>query len=275
MNHSVALSALPTWLANETASRGDDVAVLAGHFAIMSAGNAAIDGLGDLPPPAGAAGMVEFTRATWRLACETAASNPALRFRMVVLVDDIQMVRPLVADRGSAERLAAAIAAQYLDTVRDLPAYHARELAGHGVAADRTLRRSAERALFSERELRRDVVHRLRTAVAGSNGNGASLATSDNGSTITAMVRGEGECSLVQSGHATCAGGYVELVSALYDRGIRKLVSLVPMRCLGQVALGTRLARALFPLDGLTVVNVAIGDTGATTSAVVDRQGTD
>ena len=274
MSHSIAVAELPAWLAAETATGGSEAAVLAGHFAIMSAGNAAIDGLDDVPPPSGAASMVEFTRDTWRVACETAAHNPALDFRMVVLVDDIQFVRPLVADRSNAERLAAALSAHYLEKARDLPPHHARELARHGVAADRILRHSAERSLFSERELRRDVVHRLRR-VAGESGNRASIGTSDSGSTITATLPDEGEYALVQSGHASCAGGYAELVSALYDRGIRKLVALVPQRCLGQVALGTRLALALFPLKGLTVVNVAIGDVGTTTNAVVDRHGTD
>ena len=83
----------------------------------------------------------------------------------------------------------------------------------------------------------------------------------------------QGDYCLVHSGHTTCAGGYVELLSTLHRRGVRKLIALVPMRCLGQVALGTELARSLFALPGFTVVNVAVPNPDAAAAVVVD--GTD
>ena len=58
----------------------------------------------------------------------------------------------------------------------------------------------------------------------------------------------------------TALSGYIELLSRLHAQGVRKLVAMVPMRCLGQIALGTTLARQLYPLPGLGVINVAVPD---------------
>ena len=141
------------------------------------------------------------------------------------------------ADRSVAERLGAALARDYSDMVRELPAFHQRELTARGLTSGRILRNS------------------------------------DDGNTMMVTLPEQGDYCLVHSGHTTCAGGYVELLSTLHRRGVRKLIALVPMRCLGQVAMGTELARSLFALPGFTVVNVAVPNPDAAAAVVVDGTG--
>jgi hypothetical protein len=270
MSYSVEVGELAEWLAGEATSRAGDVAILAGHFAIFSAGGTPGDLLDGTPaPPAGAADMLAFTRTTWHLACELAKLHPERPFAAVPLVDDIQFVRPLIPDRSTAERLASALARQYLEQTPRLPAFHLHSLAAHGVPESRVLRACDAHWLFSERQLRSDAVRRLRAHHRDGGGRRAGLASSDGGSTMTVTLPEHGEYCVVQSGHTTCAGGYVELLARLHQRGIRKLIAMVPMRCIGQVALGTELAHWLFPLPRLTVVNVGMPAPGTTDKASV------
>jgi hypothetical protein len=257
MSRAIALDGLGDWLAGEVGDGGSDVAILAGHFAIFSAGGAASDLLAEVALPlAGAREMVDFTRITWRAACQAGASA----FRLVVLVDDVQFVRPQLNDRGLSERLAAELAANYLRAVPRLPAYHARELVAHGMTDDRVLRASATHWLFSERQLRVDSVRHLRQRAAGEARAGSKLVSSADGNTMSVSLADGGDYCLIHSGRTSCAGGYIELLSRLHAQGVRRLIALVPMRCLGQIALGTSLAQQLLDLDNLTVVNVAIPD---------------
>ena len=271
MTSTVPVTALAEWLAGEVAVPGP-VAVLAGHFAIYSAGGTAHELL-DEPDaaPAGAGPMIEFTRHTWTVACQVAANQPGRPFQLVPLVDDIQFVRPALADRGASERLAAALAADYLERVRELPRFHARELQARGLAHDRILRQSEDRWLFSERGLRIAAVYRLRRRRLARSTHRVALEESDGGSTMTVTLPGQSEYRLVQAGHTTCAGGYLELLAALHDRGIRKLVAMVPLRCLGQVSLGTSLARHILALSRFTAISVGIPDAGTTGVATVAR----
>ena len=62
MSGPIALEALGEWLRDEIGDGGDDVAVLAGHFAIYSAGATATDMLdGTMIQVAGAREMLDFT----------------------------------------------------------------------------------------------------------------------------------------------------------------------------------------------------------------------
>jgi hypothetical protein len=272
MTHSVAVDALPAWLANELHGSSDDVAVLAGHFAIFSAGAAPADLLDpDAVVPSGAAAMLAFTRLSWQLACDAAAAANSGQFRLVVMVDDIQFVRPVNSERSMTERLAAALARDYLTRVRELPSYHAATLQRHQLDPARVVRWASDRWLFSERELRQAAVHHLRQHVAVPGGKRAGVTSTDNGNTVNVRLPEQGDYCLVQSGHTSCAGGYVELLSTLYQRGVRKLIALVPARCLGQVALGTELARHLYDLKELQVVNVALPDHESGAAAIVSR----
>jgi hypothetical protein len=261
VSRAIALDQLGDWLAEEIGAGGDDVAVLAGHFAIFSAGGVAADLLdADAPPIPGAREMLDFTRVTWRAACEAATRREHDLSRLVVLVDDVQFVRPQLNDRGLSERLAAELAANYLGAVPRLPAYHTRELAASSIADHRIMRASADQWLFSERQLRIDSVRHLRQQVAGDAHSGRHLVSSADGNTVSVSLAEGGDYCLVHSGRTSCVGGYIELLSRLHAQGVRKLIALVPMRCLGQIALGTTLARQLFGLQNLDVANVAVPD---------------
>lgn len=230
----------------------DGTVVLAGHFAIYSAGGRATDHLDDAGALGAQAGFVEFTRASWQAACELAAPGAQ---RLLVLVDDIQYVRPALDDRGTRERLGAALAADYLRRTPALPPFHARELEARGIGAGRIVKRREDGWLFSERTLREEAVARIRASVAGN----PALAASESGSRIQMHDPELGEHTLVHSGHTSCAGGYLELVMQLHERGVRRLVAVVPRRCLGPVTVGSRIAATHFGARGIEVVNIAIG----------------
>lgn len=272
MSQRVDLATVPEWLAAEVEGRGNDVAVFGGHFVIFSAGAAATDLLDDsAATPDGAEEMLEFTRLTWRWVCDAARASASSQFRSVVMADDIQFVRPVTRDRAVTERLAAALACDYLETVNTLPTFHLRELAARGISTSRVLRRTEQRWLFSERELRHAAVRRVRQHHTAGGGSRAGLTSSDNGNTMTVTLPEQGDYCLVHSGHTTCAGGYVELLASLYERGIRQLIAFVPMRCLSQVSLGTELAMSLFPLPGFAVTNVAVPAPGTASYVVLDH----
>jgi hypothetical protein len=280
MTTTLPLADLERWLAAELADGAPQgTALLAGHFALFTAGGAALDHLDDLTPHAAAnAGMMAFSKFTWQAACgalhasrtpTTAAGNAA---QLLVLADDIQFVRPALADRSAAERLGAAVVAHYFATTPRLPAYHTRTLESSGIATGAVLACRDDRWLFSERELRSAAVRRLRAhAASGDDRASAALNASTDGSTITVTTPEHGDYCLVHSGHTTCAGGYVELLADLHERGIQRLIALVPMRCLGPITLGTSLAFQLLGLRGLSVVNVAIPDVTTGARAAVAR----
>jgi len=272
MSHTVDLATVPEWLGREVENGGSDVAVFGGHFAIFSAGATATDLLDDATTiPDGAEEMLEFTRLTWRWLCDAARANPTSQFRAVVMADDIQFVRPITQDRAVAERLAAALARDYFESHGTLPDFHLRELTTRGLATSRVLHHTDQRWLFSERDLRHAAVRRVRQHHTTGGGSRAGLTSSDNGNTMTVTLPEQGDYCLVHSGHTTCAGGYVELLASLYERGIRRLIAFVPMRCLSQVSLGTELAMSLFQLPGFAVTNVAVPAPGTSPSVVLDH----
>jgi hypothetical protein len=238
----------------EVALAGADPAtsvVLAGHFAIFTAGGRASDFLDDPKSLAAHTGMIDFARRSWAAGCDVVAAAPGPR--LLVLVDDIQFVQPTLPDRGARERLAAALVADYLRRTPTLPAFHLRELDSRDISRSRVVRRRDDAWMFSERALRTAAVERIRTAAHAptrgttgiGHGGGATLVTSSD-SRIVVRDAELGEHTLVHSGHTSCAGGYLELVMQLAERGVTRLVSLVPARCLGPVSVGTHLARTLF-----------------------------
>jgi hypothetical protein len=123
--------------------------------------------------------------------------------------------------------------------------------------------------IFSERQLRIDAVRHMRQQLAADAGSQVGLSGSEDGSTVTVSLAEGGDYCLIHSGRTSCVGGYIELLSRPYALGVRKLVALIPMRCLGQIALGTGLARQLYRLPNFSVVNVAIPDPAVGVSAHV------
>lgn len=272
MTTSVPLDGLATWLRAELEdARAGDVAVLAGHYAIFTAGATAVDLLDDDTVPAAAVEMVAFTKRTWTAACDAIAGPESPVARLLVLVDDIQFVRPALSDIAARERLGAALAENYLRGMRALPAWHAGVVRDRGIGAERVLRRDADRVVFSERELRARAVRHVRQRLHTADAARAGLTANDDESRITVAHPDHGDYCLVHSGHTSCAGGYIELLATVHRAGIRTLISMIPMRCLGPVTLGTALAPRLFGIDGLTVINVAIPDVASGEPAAISR----
>jgi len=275
MTFSVPLAGVGDWLRSEIA-RGPvgATAVLAGHFAIFTTGGAAIDLLDDAQVPRNVpVDFLDFTRLTWTAACEAVAAERASGARLVVLLDDVQFVRPALDDRGAAERLGGALAATYLRRHALLPLWHTRVMAEHRIGGGDVLPQSDVQWLFSERALRSALVQRLKAMLRSGDPRAAGLAASADRSSITITDPEYGEYCLVHSGHTNCAGGFVQLLADVHARGVRKLISLVPMRCLGPITVGTALGGRLFGLQGLEVVNVAVPDVSAGLPASVVSAG--
>lgn len=233
------------------------LAILAGHYAVFSSGGAPQDFLDGDGADAGAANaMVRFTKATWEAACRVVARAGAGKARLVVLVDDVQFVRPTLANRSDNERLAAALVDYYLERTTSLPAYHARVMAELGVD-DRAVVASAEgRVVFSERALRRELVSHVRSRIVRAGASGALRSDAGDGHVMVAHPDG-GEYQLVHSGHTNCAGAYIALQVAMQQSGIRHLIALVPDRCFGPVCTGAVIA-PLLGVTGIRVTNIAV-----------------
>jgi len=260
MTKSVALPDLAVWIRDQLRDDNRATVILAGHYSIFSAGGHAVDFLGaDDAPPAAAAEMIAFTRYTWSTACEALAGANTKNVQLLVLVDDVAFVRPLAGDVSIRERLGASLATSYLERVTALPDYHTDTLAGSGLCAESVCKLRDDRWVFSERELRMAHVRRLRGLLhSGEAGN--KLTASSDESEITAHSVDHGDHCLVHSGRTNCAGGYLELLATLEERGVKRLMALVPMRCLAPISVGTALAGDLFSLHGLSVINVAVPD---------------
>ena len=260
MTKSVALPDLSGWIREQVQDESCPTVILAGHYSIFSAGGHAVDFLGnDDTPPAAASEMIAFTRYTWSTACEALAGANAKHVQLLVLVDDVAFVRPLAGDVSVRERLGASLATSYLERLTALPVYHTGALAAGGLCAESICKLRDDRWVFSERELRMAHVRRLR-GLLHSGEAGSRLTASSDESEITAHSVDHGDHCLVHSGRTNCAGGYLELLATLGERGVKRLMALVPMRCLAPISVGTALAGDLFSLHGLSVVNVAVPD---------------
>ena len=271
MSSALPLAQLESFLADEIAAAPPGtVALLAGHFAIFTQGGDATDALDgtDVTAPRD---FLAFTRRTWEAACSAVAAQREQRARLMVLVDDVLGVRPALANRAAAEKLGAELVARYFARTPELPAYHAGVARAHGLGAEQILRRDDTRWLFSERDLRAALVTHVHRELRGAGEHTAVLCESADSSTITVSHPEHGAYCLVHSGHTNCAGGYGEVLAEAHRRGVRSLVSMVPMRCLAPVSVGTALARELYALNDLRVVNVAIGDPTVDAPAVVSR----
>lgn len=273
MTRTLPLSGLTDWLRTEVASaRPGEVAVLAGHYAIFTSGGDAVDLLDTRDAPAGAPrDLLDFTRFSWTAACAALTGVRERKARLVVLVDDLQFVRPDLNDRSTRERLAAELVNRYLTRVNTLPEYHARVLQAHGLGTDEVLAHSSNRWLFSERELRLELVRHLKEEIDAGDATSSGLHCNEDRSTISVSDPTYGDYCIVQSGHTNCAGGYVELLAQLRSRGVRTLIALVPMRCIGPITMGTALVSRLRSAEGCTVINVAIADVKSDVPAAVAR----
>lgn len=272
MTSTVPMRDLSGWLRSEI-SRGRDAetVVLAGHYAIFSAGANAADFLHrDEEHSPSVAEMLAFTKYTWTTACEAVGAERERHARLLVLVDDVTFVRPVVSDTRVREQLSDAVATQYLSAMPALPPFHTAALAANGLGNGAVFRYGRDRWVFAERELRVAHVRRLKALLKSGNAPRTLTANSDQ-SEINVSLEDHAAHCLVHSGHTNCAGGYLELLATLHSRGVRRLIALVPMRCLGPITVGTSLANQLFSLNKLSVTNVVVPDVTSDVPAAVVR----
>jgi hypothetical protein len=272
MTSTVPMRDLAAWLQAEIAhGRDAETVVLAGHYAIFSAGANAVDYLHrDEEHSAPIAEMLAFSKYTWKTACEAVASQRELHARLLVLVDDVTFIRPVIGDTHVREQLSDTLAAHYLSALPELPPFHATALDANGLANGAVFKHGRDRWVFAERELRVAHVRRLKALLKSGHAPRTLTANADQ-SEINVSLEDHAAHCLVHSGHTNCAGGYLELLATLHARGVRRLIALVPMRCLGPITVGTSLANKLFALDRLTVTNVAVPDVTSDVPAAVMR----
>lgn len=272
MIKSLRLADLAAWLQEEilSSARGT-VAILAGHFALFSRGGTPSDLLDDRAPRSDAgAEMIRFTRLTWEVACEAVRRTKAQAPRLVLLADDIQHIDPPLKDQRIRESLKAELVRLYFDSVPELPRYHARVLRDQELNGSAVLPHSPTRWLFSENELRIKLVRHLKRDLDHGPRPRSGVTTNEDRSDMSVTHPEFGVQCLVQSGHASCAGGYLELVSELSGYGISKLIALVPMRCLAPVLTGAALVGQLGTFGKCRMINAAIPDPLSGADAIID-----
>jgi hypothetical protein len=255
-SQSVSPRHLKSFLLDRLAESAEtSTVILAGHYALFSAGGMPSDELHE-EGATDRSGMLAFTRDTWRAACESVATVGAERAKLLVLVDDVQFIRPQLEDRRMSESVAAALSNLYLGQTPSLPEYHARTMEEFGLTGDSIITYSNSRVVFSERELRNELVRYVKAPTAKSS---RFLKIGNNGSDVTVVNVDGGEYQLVFSGNTNCAGAYIALQLVLRQRDIRDLIALIPGRCFGPVCTGTAIA-SLLGVQGFRVTNVSVDD---------------
>ncbi|HXT16432.1 MAG TPA: hypothetical protein VN706_12420 [Gemmatimonadaceae bacterium] len=267
----IELPKLSEWLAQRIVdAEPSRVAVLAGHYALFSAGGKTMDFLDASSFPEGVpADLMAFTKFTWYAACQALASACSPRTQLVASVDDVQFVRPAVEDRHLREQLAVALVEQYYQAVPELPHFHHVLLSQAGLDADDVLPCMENRWLFSERWLRQRSVGHLREHAMNGRHGLAHLHSDETLSRISVRDPELGEFCMIESGNGNCASGYFELITELRMRGVELLIAMIPMRCLAQITAATVLAERLGVANGFRVVNVSLADVEAELPAQV------
>jgi len=266
---SISLSSLSVFLEKEIQKgKEGETALLSGHFAVFSAGATPQDYLGVENPPEIARSMVSFTKTTWVASCTALARASTSKAKMVLLVDDVAFLRPKLADRRAAEKLAAALSDIYLAKLNPIPGYHLETMQQHELSIDCLLPTSSGGLVFSERELRSELIHSLRADLVRSH---TEVHYSENDTSVSIQM-GEGSYQLAYSGNTNCVGAYLELHRRLIDVGIKKVIAIVPSRCFGPLCTGTAIA-PLIGFNGCEIVTVSVPEPGVGDVVLVSRGG--
>lgn len=269
---TVPLEGLSDWIVSECRASAGRIAILAGHFAVFTAGGPAVDLLTGPVPERAPHEMLEFTRLSWEASCEAIASA-RLDVKLAVLADDITFVRPAVGDQRLMQRLGAELTAAYYAAHKPVPTFHQRMLVKYDVSERLLLHDKQSRCVFSERELRQEfVAHLKRIRRDGLDRKGLIKQSSDHPQSFSLGDGAQADVEIVRYGHATCAGGYLELLSRLKGLGIDTLIALIPLRCLNPVVVAVTLARSGTFDAVASVVNVLVPDPSSGQSAVIVRQ---
>ena len=254
---------LTSWLVEELTRDEGLTVVHAGHFIIDSSGSWARDHLSSEESlPEGLESFIEFTRITWDIACTAVMATPEpVRPYLFTLVNDWQFISISLPKRRKQESLAAAIREEYYRQTPSFPNFHLGVMAARGIEESRVFKASDERWLFSESDLRHQLARTVRTLLR--NGKGAEMALArtfdENGHPKVSVTSSlAGEYCLLFCGSTNCAGEVMQLLKDLHERGVRRCVNLYPYQCMGPVLTGTNLAREMFGLLGMKVINLAV-----------------
>jgi hypothetical protein len=134
-------------------------------------------------------------------------------------------------------------------------------MAGYQLPHEQVLPASQERWMFSESVLRLQFAARVRSLIkdeAAVKQLGLSVSFNENGQPIVSTESAGEDCSLLYCGNSGCAGEIVELLNQLYVKGVRRFINIFPGECLVPVKSGTEIARRIFDLKDMKIVNIAV-----------------
>lgn len=239
------------------------VAVHAGHFMLLASGEKCVPAvLEEIDPGEEATrGLIEtliarFPIETWRVGLSVAKAVREQRHQVGVmtLVNDWYFLRRLPA--GQATRLRK----RFYDNNKWLLRSFASELDRFSLDESVIDHIGPHRAFVSEYWLRRRAERRLKRLAKATPERGAEVRwrTSENGEKELICDALGRECRLLLCGHADCADEVMELLCVIHDAGYRRFVNLIPRECECPVNAGCKRAIALFDLDDLAVLNIAL-----------------
>ena len=254
-------SELANVLEQEVKRLPGNVVVHSGHFFLEIVDNCVVDHLGD---PANAKPafqeLISFTQHTWEAACKI-VSSAGSQHKLIILANDWQYCVPKEVDRRRRESLAAQLRCEYYERTPLIPSFHLDIMHRYGLSQDHILPASEESFLFSESRLRSNFATTTKELTKDP-GRAERLGLSkrlrdDQNPVISTEVDGQ-EIELLYCGNTGCAGEVVELLKQLYNAGVRSFVNVYPWQCDRPVETGTSIAKQLFGLDGMEVVNIAV-----------------
>jgi hypothetical protein len=251
-------------LRSEIESHVDGLMVIhAGHFAIDSAGGAASDHLNGTERLGG--GLPHFmgmTAASWEMACEAIQRTPDKNVKLMVLANDWQFLLPHQGNVRERKRQAARVRREYYDRTPGLPHYHWAEMQRRGLHLEQVLHADAKHVLFSESELRQQLQSSLDPFLHDNERAekfGLRKHFSPTGEPIVDVESDfGGRYCLLFCGSTGCAGEVVELLHQLQLRNVTRFINLYPFPCREPVITGTGLARQLFQIESMRIINVAL-----------------
>ncbi len=201
-----------------------------------------------------------LTLPSWELACRLTVRHLSRRIRLMVLVNDWQIPRSSGQLRRIYERRAAASAARFFSQTPALPTEFANVLQANGLRNARVFKNRSGQWLFSERELRNQLMSMLNEKLGTPMALelGLTATRSPNGQPIVSMSDGSTTAMLSHSGHTNCSGEVIALLAVLQARRVKSFINIYPDKCDVGVLLGIRIAARLLSISNLSIVNVAV-----------------
>jgi hypothetical protein len=159
----------------------------------------------------------------------------------------------MLSTKQDQEREKVEMRRRYYESVPKLPRYYMGVAEASGITSDQVFKASDSCWLFSEAELRQRFVQRLQLLVEAD--PGLERIVEQSGPRICTVVDNQ-SVELSRCGTTNCLGEFIELLKQLYDRGVRSFINIYPTDCREFVDQGTNVARELFGLKGMEIVNI-------------------